>query len=168
MRSLTRWRRRGVVELKFCLDVASGNVLAGIDAPGRRLINMSRQWLPKGFHTITPNIIVDDAEQAVAFLKKAFGATENYRLTMSNGKIAHCELALGDSILNLGTSMEGWPAHGLVAQIFVEDSDALFQRALEAGATAIMPMTDMFFGSRAHSCTAGRTTRMMRAIKLIS
>jgi PhnB protein len=109
---------------------------------------MSGRWLPKGFHTITPNIIVDDAEQALAFLKKAFGATENYRLTMSDGKITHCELTLGDSILNIGTSMEGWPAHGLVAQIFVEDSDALFQSAVDAGATVIMPMTDMFFGSR--------------------
>ncbi len=84
----------------------------------------------------------------MAFLSKAFGATENYRLTMSNGKITHCELKLGDSIVNLGTSMEGWPAHSLVAQIYVEDSDALFQRALQAGATEIMPMTDMFFGSR--------------------
>ena len=53
---------------------------------------MSAQWLPKGFHTITPNIIVDDTEQAVDFLKKALGATESYRLTMSDGKIAHCEL----------------------------------------------------------------------------
>jgi PhnB protein len=109
---------------------------------------MSARWLPKGFHTITPNIIVDDAEQAVAFFKKAFGASESYRLTMSNGKITHCELKLGDSIFNLGTSMDGWPAHGLVAQIYVEDSDALFDRAVQAGATVIMPMTDMFFGSR--------------------
>jgi PhnB protein len=109
---------------------------------------MTAQWLPKGFHTITPNIIVDDAEQAVAFLKKALGATESYRLTMSDGKIAHCELKIGNSILNLGASMEGWPAHGLVAQIYVEDSDALFQRAVQAGAKVIMPMTDMFFGSR--------------------
>jgi hypothetical protein len=82
---------------------------------------MSARWLPKGFHTITPNIIVDDAEQAVAFFKKAFGASESYRLTMSNGKIAHCELKLGDSIFDLGTSMDGWPAHadesrGLLAQ----------------------------------------------------
>jgi PhnB protein len=45
---------------------------------------MSTRWVPKGFHTITPNIVVDDAEQAVAFFKKAFGATETYRLTMSN------------------------------------------------------------------------------------
>ena len=109
---------------------------------------MSTQWVPKGFHTITPNIVVDDAEQAVAFLKKAFGATETYRLTMSNGKITHCELRLGDSILNIGESMEGWPAHGLVAQIYVENSDELFKRAVNAGAKEIMPMTDMFFGSR--------------------
>ena len=43
--------------------------------------------------------------------------------------------------------MEGWPAHGLIAQIYVEDSDALFLRAVQAGAKVIMPMTSMFFGS---------------------
>jgi len=108
---------------------------------------MTAQWLPKGFHTITPNMIVDDAEQALAFFKKALGATESYRLTMADGKIAHCELKIGNSILNVGTSMEGWPAHGLVAQLYVEDSDALFERAVHAGAKVLMPMTDMFFGS---------------------
>ena len=74
---------------------------------------MSTPWIPKGFHTITPNIV-----------------------------------ELGDSVLNIGESMEGWPAHGLVAQIYVENSDELFKRAINAGATEIMPMTDMFFGSR--------------------
>ena len=109
---------------------------------------MSKRSVPKGLHTITPNIIVDDAEKAVAFLKEAFGVTENYRLTLANGKITHCELKLGDSVLNIGESMEGWPAHSLVAQIYVEDSDALFKRAIDAGATEMMPMTDQFFGSR--------------------
>ena len=109
---------------------------------------MSTQWVPKGFGTITPNIIVDDAEQAITYLKKAFGAIENYRLTMANGSIAHCELHIGNSVLNLGTAMEGWPARGLTAQIFVEDSDAVFERAVACGAQVIMPMTDMFFGSR--------------------
>jgi PhnB protein len=109
---------------------------------------MSIAAIPKGFHTITPNIIVDDAEKAVEFLKKALGATESYRLVMSNGKITHCKLRIGDSVLNVGESMEGWPARGLVAQIYVDDSDALFRRAVDAGATVIMPMTDMFFGSR--------------------
>jgi PhnB protein len=109
---------------------------------------MSIQAIPKGFHTVTPNIIADDAEKTVEFLKKALGATESYRLMAANGKITHCELRIGDSVLNLGESMEGWPARGLVAQIYVEDSDALFQQAVDAGATVIMPMTDMFFGSR--------------------
>jgi PhnB protein len=109
---------------------------------------MNEPWIPEGFHTVTANIIVDDAASAIAFLKRAFGATERYRLTMSNGKIAHCELALGDSVVNLGESMEGFPAHGLVAQIYVENSDALFDRAVAAGASVVMPITDMFFGSR--------------------
>ena len=93
---------------------------------------MNAPWLPKGFHTITPNIIVEDAEKAAEFFKEAFGASEK----------------LGDSIFNLGTSMKGWPVHGLVAQIYVQDSDFLFNRAVQADATVIMPMTDMFFGSR--------------------
>jgi PhnB protein len=109
---------------------------------------MSAPWVPSGFHTITPNIVVDGAEGAVAFLKEAFGFVENYRLTTSSGKIAHCELKLGDSVVNLGESMDGFPACGLLAQIYVEDSDALFRRSVEAGAKVIMPMTDMFFGSR--------------------
>lgn len=109
---------------------------------------MSKPWLPPGFHTVTPNIVVDDAEAAIAFLKSALAATERYRLTLSNGKVTHCELVLGDSVVNVGESMEGWPAHSLVAQIFVENSDALFERAVAAGATVIMPMSDMFFGSR--------------------
>jgi PhnB protein len=109
---------------------------------------MNESWIPKGFRTVTPNIVVDNAEDAIAFLEQALGATEQYRLTTSDGKVAHCELKLGDSIMNLGESMEGWPARGLVAQIYVENSDALFERAVAAGATVVMPMTDMFFGSR--------------------
>jgi PhnB protein len=109
---------------------------------------MNESWIPTGFRTVTPNIIVDNAEEAIDFLKRALGATEQYRLTMSNGKVAHCELKLGDSVVNLGESMDGWPAHGLIAQIYVPDSDALFEQAVGAGATVVMPMTDMFFGSR--------------------
>jgi PhnB protein len=109
---------------------------------------VNEPWIPRDFRTVTPNIVVDDADDAIAFLKGALGAVEQYRLTMSSGKVAHCELKLGDSIVNVGESMEGWPARGLVAQIYVENSDSLFERAVAAGATVIMPMTDMFFGSR--------------------
>lgn len=109
---------------------------------------MSVSPVPEGFHTITPNIIVDDASKAIEFLRKALGAEEIVKLTLPDGKIVHCELQIGDSRLNLGESMEGWPAHGLVAQIYVANSDELFARAVAAGAKVVMPMTDMFFGSR--------------------
>jgi PhnB protein len=110
--------------------------------------SITASWLPAGFHSITPNIIVADAEQAVDFLKRALGAVENYRLTLTDGTIMHCELTIGDSVVNLGTAMEGWPAHGLVAQVFVAAADALLEQAVRAGATVLMPMTDMFFGIR--------------------
>lgn len=109
---------------------------------------MSVSPVPQGFHTLTPNIIVADAEMAIEFYKRAFGAEEKVRLTMPDGKIVHCELAIGDSRLNVGEAMEGWPVHPMLVQLFVEDSDAIFKKAVEAGATVMMPMTDMFFGFR--------------------
>jgi PhnB protein len=109
---------------------------------------MAAPWLPDSFHTLTPNIIAADAEQTIHFLKQALGATENYRLTLKDGTITHCELKIGDSILNVGAAMEGWPARTLVAQLYVEDADSLFNQAVRAGATVVMPMTDMFFGTR--------------------
>jgi PhnB protein len=109
---------------------------------------MSIRPIPEGFHTITPNIIVQGAEKAVEFYKNAFGAEEKVRLKMPDGTITHCELMIGDSRLNLGEAMDGWPVHPLLAQLFVEDSDALFKRAVDAGAKVTMPMTDMFFGFR--------------------
>jgi PhnB protein len=104
--------------------------------------------IPDGFHTITPNIIIDGVENAIKFYKQAFGAEEKVRLTLLDGKIVHCELTIGDSRLNIGEAMEGWPAHPLLAQIYVEDADIVFEQAVRAGAKIVMPMSDMFFGSR--------------------
>lgn len=103
---------------------------------------------PEGFHTITANMIVQGAEKAIEFYKKAFGAEERMRLMMPDGKIVHCELKIGDSIFNLADEMEGWPPHPLLAQLFVENSDAVLQRAVDAGATVSQPMSDTFFGTR--------------------
>ena len=104
--------------------------------------------IPAGFHTIAPNIIVKSVDEAVSFYKRAFGAEEVLRLSMPDGKVVHCELKVGDSRVNLGESMEGWPEHTLLAQIFVADSDAVFAQAVKAGAEVLNPMTDMVFGSR--------------------
>jgi PhnB protein len=109
---------------------------------------MSVNPIPAGFHTIAPNIIVKSVDAAVSFYKQAFGAEEILRLSMPDGRVTHCELRIGDSRVNLGEAMEGWPEHTLLAQIFVADSDAVFAQAVKAGAKELSPMTDMFFGSR--------------------
>jgi PhnB protein len=109
---------------------------------------MSVDPIPAGFHTIAPNIIVKSVDAAVSFYQRAFGAEEILRLSMPDGKVVHCELRFGDSRVNLGESMEGWPEHTLLAQIFVADSDAVFAQAVLAGAKELSPMSDMFFGSR--------------------
>jgi len=109
---------------------------------------MSVHFIPEGFHTITPNTIVENAAEAIAFYQRVFDAKEKVRLTMPGGKIVHCELQIGDSRVNLAEAMEGWPLHALLAQIYVPDSDAVFARALGAGAKEVMPVSDMFFGAR--------------------
>jgi PhnB protein len=93
-------------------------------------------------------MIVGDAERAIAFYNGAFRACERMRLTMPDGNITHSEPLIGDSALNLGESMEGWPAHALLAQLFVADSGAFFNRAGAAGATVTTPMMDMCMGHR--------------------
>lgn len=109
---------------------------------------MSISAVPEGFHTITPNMIVSNVDEAVAFYKAAFGAEEIMRLTVPDGRVVHCELKFGDSRVNLGVAMDGWPEHALLAQIFVDDSDAVFKRAIDSGCKPLTQITDMFFGCR--------------------
>jgi PhnB protein len=109
---------------------------------------MTISALPEGFHTITPNVIVERVVDAVDFYKKVFGAEEIMRLTVPDGRVVHCELKFGDSRLNVGVAMDGWPAHALLAQIFVDDSDVTFRRLVDAGCKVLTQVTDMFFGFR--------------------
>lgn len=109
---------------------------------------MSVHFIPEGFHTVTPNTIVENAAKAIDFYERVFDAKVKVKLTMPDGKIVHCELQIGDSRVNLAEAMEGWPLYALLAQVYVSDSDAVLARAIAAGAKEVMPVTDMFFGAR--------------------
>lgn len=113
--------------------------------------------VPKGYHTITPNIVVKNAEQAIEFYKKAFGAKEGGRFYMPDGKtIAHATLKVGDSHFTLNDEMPemkslspqstGGPSGSL--WLYVKNADKLFDQAVKAGATATMPVMDAFWGDR--------------------
>ena len=114
--------------------------------------------VPEGYHSLTPGLVVDNAAEAIEFYKRAFGARELGRLSAPDGHtIWHAELQIGDSRLMLGDESpdmsEGRAPKSLGGtassiHIYVEDADAAFQRAIEAGATVSMPLMDAFWGDR--------------------
>ena len=115
--------------------------------------------VPEGFHTVTPHLTVRDAAKAIAFYKAAFGAQERNCLTAPDGRVVHAELKFGDSIVFLADEFPGMPG-GTVApetvggrrtggiNLYVEDADTLFEQAVRAGATPVMPVADQFWGDR--------------------
>src|SRR5215210_7505939 len=114
---------------------------AGDMVPGRRLVGTKP--IPEGYHTLTPYLAVENADEAIEFYKRAFGAEERVRMPGPDGTIGHAELALGDSLLMLADpfpqSSSRPPAElgGTSASIFmyVDDVDAAVKKAVDAGAT---------------------------------
>ena len=112
--------------------------------------------IPEGYHTATPYLVVRNAAEAIEYYKKAFGAQEVMRMPTPDGKIGHAELKIGDSMVMLadendrGTSKAPQTLGGTTAGImlYVEDADATFHHAINAGGKVFMPLTDMFWGDR--------------------
>ena len=110
--------------------------------------------VPEGFHTITPQLVLDNAAQTIDWYVKAFGAKEISRSAGPDGKIMHAELAIGNSRFMVSDAVMG--AKGPQAfggspaslWLYVDDSDALFKRAVDAGAKVQMPIADQFWGDR--------------------
>jgi len=104
--------------------------------------------IPDGYHTITPYLLVKDAESYIDFLTMAFGAEEQYRSAGPDGKVAHASLKIGNSMLMMGRARDEWTAQPTMLYLYVEDADSLYQRAMGAGATSIQPVTNQFYGDR--------------------
>jgi len=112
--------------------------------------------VPTGYHTITPVLTLDHAAQTMEWYKKARGAEEVSRSVGPDGKIMHAELKIGDSrfMVNdvmMGKGPQAFGGSPAALWLFVEDSDALFKRAVGAGATVQMPIADQFWGDRGGS-----------------
>jgi PhnB protein len=123
----------------------------------------AKNAVPKGHHTITPQLTLDNAAQAIDWYKTAFGAEETSRAVGPDGKIMHAELRIGDSPIMVNDTMMasknakqfgGSPASFWV---YVEDCDALFNRAVKAGGQVaggpMGQMTDQFWGDRSGTLT---------------
>ena len=101
--------------------------------------------LRKGFHTVTPYLVVSDIEREVQFLKQAFDAEETERVRGGGGGW-HGEIRIGDSMIMLGQGPAGTPTTSAQIFLYVEDPDALYHRALKAGATSKSEPADQSYG----------------------
>ena len=117
---------------------------------------MAPKPVPEGYHTLTPHLVVGDANKAIEFYKKAFGAEEITRMPGPGGKIMHASIRIGNSVVMLNDeypdmgsrspkSIGGTP---VTLNLYVENVDKLWDRAVAAGATVTMPLADMFWGDR--------------------
>jgi uncharacterized glyoxalase superfamily protein PhnB len=113
--------------------------------------------VPEGFHTVTPHLIIRGAAKAIEFYKKAFGAEEIMRMPGPDGQsIMHAEIRIGDSHIMLNDEFPDWGkvspqalnGSPVTIHLYVNNVDAVFNKAVQAGATAVMPVTDMFWGDR--------------------
>jgi len=112
--------------------------------------------VPEGHHTITPQLTLDNAAQAIEWYKKALGAQEVSRSTGPDGKIMHAEVRIGDSPIMLNDESPEWgnlsplstSGAGFTIHLYVDKVDDVFNQAVTAGATTKMPVMDMFWGDR--------------------
>lgn len=112
--------------------------------------------VPDGFNTVSPHLVVDNANEAIEFYKKAFGAKETARMPGPDGKsIMHAELKIGDSTVMLADEFPNGPksakalgGSSVVLHLYVDDVDTLYDRAVKAGAAVTFPLNDTFWGDR--------------------
>ena len=98
---------------------------------------MSSSHKPLGYTTVSPYLIVDGASQTIDFLVRVFGAVELRRFPDSTGKLMHAEVRIDDTVVMIADGGKGWPPIPSHVHIYVSEVDAVYRRALEAGATSV-------------------------------
>jgi PhnB protein len=112
--------------------------------------------IPDGYPRVSAYLVIDGASDAIDFYKDVFGANERMRMGDPSGKVGHAELAIGDSVVMLADEYPEMDAVGpktvggtpVTMSVYVEDVDATFDRAVKAGAKALRPVENQFYGDR--------------------
>jgi PhnB protein len=113
-------------------------------------------YIPKGYNSVTPYLIIKGAAKAIDYYKKVFGATEVMRMAEPSGRIGHAELKIGDSHIMLADenpqmgyrSAESIGASPVSMLIYIRDCDKVVEKAVAAGAKVLKPVQDQFYGDR--------------------
>jgi len=117
---------------------------------------MTTKPIPEGYSSVTPYLAVSNASAAIDFYKRAFGAEELFRMDQPGGKVGHAEIKIGDSRVMLADEYPdidfiGPAARGgssVLMHLYVDDVDATFQQAIDAGAKETRPVKNEFYGDR--------------------
>lgn len=112
--------------------------------------------IPSGFHSVNCYLIVDDAEKAIEFYQKAFGAKSTVCMRMPDGSVMHAEVTIGNSTVMLSGENPDWGAKSaktlggspVSLMIYCEDADSMFDQAVAAGCGSVSPVEDAFWGDR--------------------
>ena len=115
--------------------------------------------IPAGYHSVTPYLIIKGAAKALDFYRKAFGATELFRMATPDGQVGHAEIMIGDSHVMLAdepdpTQMPGYKGPKSLGgtpvslMIYIEDVDSVFARSIGAGGKVMREVQDQFYGDR--------------------
>ncbi len=119
-------------------------------------MNQTVRPIPEGYRSLTPHLVCEGAAAAMDFYKQAFGAVEVDRMPGPGGKIMHASMRIGDSMIMLADDFPEWGSRGplalqgtaVVIHLYVPDADAVWERAVAAGAKPLMPLSDTFWGDR--------------------
>src|SRR4029077_16836725 len=104
--------------------------------------------IPDGYHSLTPVVVVDGALGLIDFLKQVFSAGEDEVYKGPDGRVIHAELRIGDSVLMISDSNPQFAALPAMVNVYTEDVDATYKRALNAGATSLREPSNQFYGDR--------------------
>ncbi|MBY0513439.1 MAG: VOC family protein [Gemmataceae bacterium] len=120
---------------------------------------MGVKVIPDGYHSVTVYLIIQGAAKALDYYKEAFGATELFRIPGPGDTVGHAEIKIGDSIIMLADECPAWGNKSPTALggsptgicLYVDDADAVFDRAVAAGGTVKKPIENQFYGDRSGS-----------------
>ena len=104
--------------------------------------------VPDGYHSLTPIVTVEGATRLIDFLKQVFDAVEEEVYKGPDGRVIHAELRIGDSVIMLSDANAQFPALPVMVNVYIEDVDAAYNRALKAGATSLREPSNQFYGDR--------------------
>ncbi len=142
----------GAAAVQEPIDQPYGDREAGVrDLAGNHWYIATHQggrYVPEGMQSVTPYLHVQGAAKMIAFLKQAFGAEEIFREQSPEGVVHHATIRVGNSVVEMSDAHGPYQPMAVMMYLYVPDVDALYQRAVQAGATAMQPPADQPYGDR--------------------